>query len=234
MVKITLEVTKRTLLGRKVKTLRKEGLVPANIFGKNIKSNAIQLKKDDFVKVYEKAGETGIVDLKLDKKENPVLIHHLQKDPVSDEVLHIDFLQVDLKEKVTADVPVETIGESPAEKQGLGTVVVQIDEIEVEALPTDLPEKFEVDLGVLTEVDQAIHIKDLKVDAKKVKILENLDEIVVKVEPLEKVEEVTPPPTAEGMVEGEAPAEGQAPVPEGETSPEAQPQEEKKEESSKK
>ena len=134
--KITLNAQSRTVLGRKVKALRAEGLLPANVYGKDVKSLAVQVKLNDFTKIYDQAGETGIVDLDIKggKKSDSraVLISNIQTDPVTDVVVHIDFRQVNLKEKVTASVPVETVGESPAEKQGLGTVVVHIDELEVE------------------------------------------------------------------------------------------------------
>lgn len=208
MTKLTLKSEKRKLFGRKVKQLRKLGLLPANIFGKKIKSEAITVKYKEFKDLFEKAGETQIVD--LDGK--PVLVSNLQIDPVTSDYIHVDFRQVDLTEKITAKVPVEIVGESPAEKQNLGTVVQQISEIEVEALPTDLPEKIEIDATLLVEVDQMIFVKDLKID-KKVTIKTDLESIVVKVEPptKEEVVEVIPevaPPLAEGET---------APVVEGET-----------------
>lgn len=216
MNKVTLKAEARTIEGRKVKKLRKEGILPGNIYGKAVKSQSIQIVLKDFIKVYKEVGETGLVTLTVGKEEKPVLIHNLQVNPVSDEPVHADFLQVDLKEKVEADIPVELVGESPAEKQSLGTVVQYVNEIKVEALPTDLPEKFEVDTSLLAEVDQAVMVKDLKYDKSKVEIKTNPDEIVAKVEPPQKEEVVAPPPAAEGEVpvEGEAPAEGEA-APEG-------------------
>lgn len=128
--------------------------------------------------------------------------------------------KLSLKEKIEAKVPVELIGESPAEKQNLGTVVQQLHEIEVSALPTELPESISVDISILAEVDQTIHVKDLKVD-KNVEVITDLETIVVKVEAPTK-EEVVEAPVA---VEGEAVAEGAAPAAsEGET-----PKEESKE-----
>ena len=207
-MKITLKSEKRELFGRKVKRLRKAGKIPANIFGKKIKSEAVSIDNKEFIEVFEKAGETQIIDL----TGKPVLVSNTQVDPISGEYLHIDFRQVDLTEKIEAMVPVEIEGESPAEKQSLGTVVQQIHEIEVEALPTDLPEKIIVDASVLVEVDQAIYVKDLKVD-KKVEIKTDLESIVVKVEPptKEEVVEVVVEVPAEGEVpvEGEKPAEGE-------------------------
>ncbi|MFZ3301463.1 MAG: 50S ribosomal protein L25 [Microgenomates group bacterium] len=207
-MKITLKSEKRDIFGRKVSRLRKAGKIPANIFGKKIESSAILVDNKEFTEVFEKAGETQIIDL----GGKPVLVSNTQVDPISGEYLHVDFRQVDLKEKIEAKVPVEVEGESPAEKQNLGTVVQQLHEIEVEALPADLPEKIMVDASLLTEVDQVVYVKDLKVN-KDVEIKTDLESIVVKVEPPQKEEvvEVAPAP-----VEGEVSAEGTKPA-EGET-----------------
>lgn len=223
MAKRVLKTEKRNVLGRKVKRLRREGVLPANIYGKKAKSLAVQVKLDEFQKVFSEAGETGLVELKLNDKVHSVLIHNVQLDPVTDKPLHIDFLEVDLKEKVTATVPIHLIGESPSEKEG-GVVVQQMHEVEVEALPTDLPEKIEVDISGLLEIDQAIKAGELKVDKTKVEIKEDPERIVVSVAPPAKEEEVAPPPVAE-----EAPAEGEAAPTEGEAGAEAT-KEEKKEE----
>lgn len=205
----TLIVQPRKVLGRKVKKLRREGVLPANIYGRKVKSKAVQLDLAAFEKVFDNVGETGLVKLTLDKKTSPVLIHNIQLDPVTDIPIHTDFLRVDLKEKVTVHVPVELSGESPAEKEGRGTVVQYIDEIEVEALPGNLPDKFEIDSSALTEVDQQVHVKDLAVDKKKVEVKQDSQQVIVKVEPPRKEEEVAPPP--EEVPEEEAPKEEAAP-----------------------
>lgn len=203
-----LKADRRELLGRRVKNLRSAGILPGNLYGKKVASEAVKVKLGEFEKVFREAGETQIVELNVGKAKKPVLIHNVQQDPVTDTVIHVDFLQVDLKEKVTAQVPVELIGTSPAEKEGKGIVVQQVDEIEVEALPTDLPEKFEVDISVLANEDEAIVIKDLKVDNKKIEIKNAQDQVIVKVEQPKKEEEVVSTATTEGAeteeeVEGE-------------------------------
>ncbi len=207
MDKIILKAGLRKAIGRKVKLLRKEGVLPANIYGKNIKSESIQISLSDFNDVYKKAGETGLIYLQIEegkkKEEKPALVANIQKDPVSDLLLHIDFHQVSLKEKVEAKVPVELIGESPAEKQSIGTVVQYLNEIEVEALPTDLPEKFEVDISTLSEVDQMVSVKQLTYDKSKIEVKTEPEEIIVKVEPPQK-EEVVAPPAEEVPLEGES------------------------------
>lgn len=214
MPKTVLKAEKRTLEGRKVKNLRKEGVLPGNVSGKKIKSEAVQVNLKDFEKIFKEIGETGLLTLTVGADEKPVLIHNLQYHPITDEPLHVDFLQVDLKEKVEADIPVEMSGESPAEKQALGTVVQYINEIKVEALPGDLPEKFEVDISTLAEVDQSIFVKDLKYDKSKIEIKGDLEAILAKVEPPQKEEVVEAPAPVEGEVpaEGGAPAEGETPV----------------------
>lgn len=211
----------RKITGRKVKTLRKDGLVPGNIYGKNVTSEAVQVKEKEFKGIYKEVGETGIINLKVGKATKPVLIHNVQIHAVTGEPLHVDFMQVNLKEKVTTAVPVEVVGESPVQKSGLGTVVLLLDELEVESLPTDIPEKFVIDATKLTEVDQTIKVSDLDFDKKKVEVKAEADEIVVKVEPPQKEEVVVAPtlaPTegAEAAKEGETPTEGEKPA-EGET-----------------
>jgi len=215
MDKKILKAEERNISGRKVKNVRKQGLLPGNVYGKKIKSQSVQVDRKEFEVIYKEAGETGLITLQVGKEELPVLVNNVQKHPISDEIIHIDFRQVDLKAKVTAEVPVEVVGESPAEKQGVGTVVQYLKEVQIEALPADLLEKFEVDTSGLSEVDQAIYVKDLKIDSSKVEIKTNGDEIIVKVEPPQKEEVVEVPVAAEG----EVPAEG-APAPEGEAAAE--------------
>jgi len=230
MPKTILKAEKRTLEGRKVKNLRKEGMLPGNVYGKKVKSQAVQVDLKDFQKTFKEIGETGLLTLTIGSEEKPVLIHNLQFNPVSDAPIHVDFLQVDLKEKVEADIPVEISGESPAEKEGIGTVVQYINELKVEALPADLPEKFEIDASTLAEVDQSILTKDIKYDKSKVEIKSDLEAIVAKVEPPQKEEVVEVPAPAEGEVpaEGGAPAEGETPAEgqpsEGESTPKGEPQ----------
>lgn len=216
MDKAILKAEVRKISGRKVKNLRKAGLIPANIYGKKIKSESIEVDAKEFAKVYAEARETGLVEIKIGTTSRPVLIHNTQRHPVTEETIHVDFLQVDLKEKVEAEVPVELSGESPAEKQALGTVVQYINEVMVEALPGDLPEKFTVDISNLAEVDQAVFVKDLKIDKSKIEVKEDLEAIVVKVEPPQK-EEVIPvaaetPAGEEVTPEGEIPTEGEVPT----------------------
>ncbi|MBM3283251.1 50S ribosomal protein L25 [Candidatus Gottesmanbacteria bacterium] len=183
MEKLQLKATKRTITGRKVKKLRKEGILPANIYGKKLASIPVQVLEKDFSGVFNKAGETGLVELIIESKKHPVLIQNIQYHPVTHYPLHADFYQVDLKEKVSAKVPLVFISEAPAVKDKVGTLLQLILEVEVEALPADLPDKIEVDVGKLSAVDQSIKVGELKVDSK-IKILTLADLEIVKVAPL--------------------------------------------------
>src|SRR3990167_3263670 len=219
----TLNALPRTMTGRKVKKLRREGQIPANVFGKKIKSNSISITLADFQKVSKEVGETGLVDLliKGEKTARPCLIVNTHIHPVTSAPLHADFHQVDLTQKVTANIPVELVGESPAVKEKGALLITLLNEIEVEALPTDLPEKFTVDVTGLKEFDDAVLVKDLKVDSK-VTINTQAEEAIVKAqEPKEEEVPVEAPAPAEGEVpaagETPAPVEGEATKPEGET-----------------
>jgi large subunit ribosomal protein L25 len=184
--KINLNVKKREIFGKKVKKLREKNIIPANIYGSKIKSIAIQIDQNDFEKTYKEAGETNIVYLKVDeKKEKPTLIVGVQLDPVTQKILHIDFRQIDLTQKVTAQIDLELVGKSPAEQEGLVIVTLK-DSVEVEALPTNLPEKIEVDIKNLEKIGDTITIADLKVDKTKVEILLDKKEIVVQAEEKQK------------------------------------------------
>jgi len=214
MTRQTLSAQKRTVTGRRVKRLRKEGLIPSNVFGRKITSFAIQIDAKAFRAVYKEAGETGLVDLSIEGKVHPVLISESQVHPVTGEVIHIDFHEVDLTEKVTASIPVEIIGESPAVKSGEGTLVQQIDEIEVEALPTDLPDRFEVDITALVEIDQAIHVSDIKFNSDKVTIKTDAELIIAKIEaPQEEVVEESAAEGEEAATETPTEATGDAETP---------------------
>ncbi|TSC88750.1 MAG: large subunit ribosomal protein L25 [Microgenomates group bacterium Gr01-1014_5] len=210
----TLQAEPRTVVGRKVKQLRRTGVLPGNIYGKKVKSQSVQVNLIEFLKTFKEVGETGLVSLKVGSTEHPVLIHNVQLNSVTDLPVHADFLEVDLLEKVTATVQIEFTGESPIEKSQEGILVPQLREVEVEALPTDLPENITVDVSELTEVGQAIKVADLKVDKTKVEIKGDPEQIVVVIEEPAKVEEPVVAAPAEGEV---AAAEGGAPAAEGET-----------------
>ncbi len=182
-------VEERKTLGKKVKKLRREGILPANLFGKDLKSKALQIKEKDFRKLFKEAGETGVVEVKLSKETYPALIHNVQRDPVTDKVIHIDFHKVNLKEKINARVPIKLIGEAPAEKSSIGLILQTVNELEIESLPGDIPSEIEVDMSKLEQVGQNIHVKDLKINRDKVEVKNESEDVVVSVQTAEMKEE---------------------------------------------
>lgn len=210
MDRIKIQAQKRKVTGRKVSKLRKEGILPGNIYGKKFKSESIQLDKKEFGEVFGKAGETGLVEITSNGDKHLTLIKNIQKNPVTGDFIHVDFLKVSLKEKVTAMIPLELVGEAPAEKQGVGTIVQYIDEIEVEALPTDLPEKFELNVSQLKNIDDQLKVSDLDVEKNKIILHHEPDQILVRVEEVSEEEVVEPAPVAtEGEEGGASETEGE-------------------------
>ncbi|OGY28313.1 MAG: hypothetical protein A3F33_00420 [Candidatus Woykebacteria bacterium RIFCSPHIGHO2_12_FULL_43_10] len=190
MENIKLEAQERTVLGKQVKRLRREGLIPANIFGKDVKSESIQLKAVDFLKAWKKAGETTLIELSIgETKSKPVFVRGMHRDPKSNKILHADFQQVNLKEKITAMVPLILDGEAPIEKSGEGLILQTLSEVEVEALPTEVPHEIKVGISALTEVGQTIQVKDLPVPSGA-EIKTDPEASVVSVQTAEMKEEV--------------------------------------------
>ncbi len=156
-----LTAEERKILGKKVKQLRRDGLLPANVYGKNLSSIALQVKFSDFQTVYKEVGETGLVDLKVGSESRPVLIKNLQMNYQTRTPLHVDFYQVNLKEKVKTMVPVVLEGEPQAVADKLGMLLQTLNEVEIEALPDKLPENISIDVTALAEVGAGITVADL-------------------------------------------------------------------------
>jgi len=212
MKRFKLAVEKRKILGKKVKKLRKEGLLPANIYGKGVKSLAVQVPYKDFEKVYKEAGETGIVDVEIAGEIRPSLIHNVHQDYYKHVLLHADFFQVNLKEKIRSMIKVVTIGEPKAVADKAGLLIQILAEVEVEALPTDLPEKMEVSVESLAAVDDQVTVGDIKVPAG-VTMLTDAGQVIAKVETLiskEAAEQAAAEAAAAEAAKAEAPAEGEA------------------------
>ena len=189
MTKITSSINAqvRTLTGRKVKQLRNKGLTPATIYGHNFTPISISVSTIELNKLYSHVGESTLVEIKMDDVTLPVLFKNAQYHPVSSDLIHIDCHKVNLKEKIIATVPLEFIGESLSVKNG-NVLITVLDEIEVEALPANLPEKIVVDISVLIDIDAQITIADLNIDKTLVEVKNEADQVVVKTD-LPKVEE---------------------------------------------
>src|SRR3989339_456595 len=175
---IELKGQKRDLKAQTNYSLRKKGLVPAILYGAGIESLPVTLNIKEFEKVFKEAGTNSLVNLKLDDYSlHPVLIHDVFRHPVTDNMQHADLYKVNLKEVVNTSVPLVFIGESFAVKDSGGVLVKNIHEIEIEALPTDLPHQLEVDLSKLKTFQDRILVSDILVSSG-VKVLTSGDEIV--------------------------------------------------------
>lgn len=201
-----LTVQKREILGNKVEALRQNGLIPAELYGHGIENIHLSVPAKEFSKLFKEAGESTIINLVLSDTEGkklPVLIHEVSFDHLTDQIIHIDFYQVKMDEKITTSVPLEFIGEAPAVKEKIGILIKAVQEVEIEALPADLPHSIPVDLSSLSAIGMGIHVKDLKI-SDKVKILIDPETVVVTVTEPAKEEVVEKPITVEEVkVEGE-------------------------------
>jgi len=220
MTKHIFKVAQRKTTGRAVKKLRAANLIPANVFGKNQKSLNIEFPAKEFILLRREVGESSLIYLSVEgeKEERPVIVREVNLHPVTGQILHVSFNQVSLKEKVTAPVSIEITGEAQAVKEGLGILVQQLQEVEIEALPTDIPESIIVDVSGLATVDSAILVKDLSLDRSKVTITSDPEAIVAKIQPLAAEEKEETPAPVEG--ESAPTAEGETPAPAAEPAPE--------------
>lgn len=216
MTKHTLKAQPRQVVGHQVKQLRHQGWVPANVFGKDTPSVNVQIEEKSLLHLLKEAGESSLVYLQVagDKADRPVMIAELRRDPVTERLLHVSLHQVNLKEKVTTAVPVKLIGEAPAERDKQGILVQLLDEIEIEALPADMPEAAEANVAGLVAVNDAVYVKDIQV-AAQLTVKSDSEAIVAKIEPLAAEEPKEVPSAVEGEVTAEgavvAPVEGEQP-----------------------
>lgn len=214
-----LTVEKRSVLGKQVRKLRREGILPGNVYGKSLPSIAIQMKTSDFEELYKQVGETGLIDVMVGGDRHPSLVKNLQLEYPLRIPLHVDFYEVNLKEKVKTMVPLSIVGEPKAVTEKVGVLLQPMSEVEVEALPEELPEQIEVNVENLAAVDDSILVSDLKVP-EGVTILTDETQTVAKIaEPVQAEPEPEPEAPAEGAegeaAEGETSAEGGAAEGEG-------------------
>jgi len=202
-----LTVQKREILGKKVKSLRNQNFIPAELYGHDLKNIHLSIPAKDFSRLFRETGESTVINLVLGKEKLPVLIHDVQKNLLTEDISHIDFYQVRMDEKITAAVPLEFIGEAPAIKEKGGVLIKAVHELEVEALPGDLPRNIPVDLSLLSDIGADIYVRDLKIGGK-VKILAHPETVIATVaEEKEEVEE-KPVSVEEVKVKSEEKKEG--------------------------
>lgn len=227
MEKINLKSKSREVTGRKVRSLRREGSIPAVLYGHGVENLNLSLNAHDFDKIFKQAGSNTIIDLNVDEGKDPknVLIHKLDHDPVTGQIRHVDLYAVKMTTKLKAQVPVHFTGEASAVHQLGGTLLTHKDELEVECLPGDLPQSFEVSLDVLDSFEASIHVSDIAAP-EGVEILDDAEDTVAVVEPPRSEEEMAEldKPIEEALPEeeGAEPAEGEGEAVTGEASEETE------------
>ena len=219
---LTLSSKIRKEVGKKVKSLRQQGILPAVLYGHKIKNLNLEVDSKEFEKIYSKAGESSLITLVIAKGKDEaeaeasslslnveekkqkflILIHDIQFDPLTEKPIHIDFYRPGLKEEVEVTIHLTFEGESKAVKNLGGTLIKEISEIEVKAKSQNLPHEIKVDIGSLKTFEDNIKISDLKVP-EGVKILKGPEEIVVSISRPEKVEEELEKPVEERVEEVE-------------------------------
>jgi large subunit ribosomal protein L25 len=208
---IELHVSTRKLMGKKSRFLRRQGITPVHLFGYDTEPMALQCETVQLKQVLRTAGKTKLVGLRVDKHKKPrnVVVREIQKNALSGELVHVDFFQVSLEEKIKVEVPVILVGEAPALKVKTNTMAHDLAAVEVECLPDRIPENIKVDVSVLVDDDQSIQVKDL-VLGEGVVALTNPEQVVVRIAPLQ-IEKEEKKVVAEVVVaEGAEGAEGEA------------------------
>jgi len=207
MEHMELAATTREILGKKVRFLRRQGITPAHLFGHNVESVALQCDTAQLKRVLAQTGQTRLIGLKLDKARKPrnVMVREVQREPSTSELLHVDFYQVSMAEKIRVEVPIVPVGEAPALKLEENFLIQQLNSLSVECLPDEIPDSVELDVSSLTEAEQAIHVRDITLD-EGITVLNNPEQLVVKIS-ARRVEKLI----EEEEVKAEAPGEAVLP-----------------------
>lgn len=213
---IKLKAKLRDVIGKKVKKLRNEDVIPAVVYGHEIKPRNLSVNYLEFSKVFEQAGESSLIELEIGDKKANVLVNEIQTEPLSGKFSHVDFFQVNMKEEVETEIPLEFVGESPAVKELGGILVKSLDEIKVKCLPADLPDNFEINIAKLATFDDVIAVKNLEV-SDKIEIMDDPETIIASVQEPRSEEELSAldqkveedVSKVEGVVKEEPAAEGE-------------------------
>jgi large subunit ribosomal protein L25 len=196
MEKIVIKGQSREVVGKQVKVLRREGRLPCIVYGRGFKPVLITLNMREASRILPTITSSQLLVVEVDGKQHTTLVREKQRDPVTGMFLHVDFLEVSLTEKLRANVQIELVGDSPAVKNYNGVLVSSLEEIAVEALPSDLPERITIDISILTEIGQAVHVRDIVLPSV-VEILDDPEEIIVVITaPAREEEEVAAEGTA--------------------------------------
>jgi len=187
---ISLELSPREVLGKKVKRLRQQGVIPVHLYGPGVDSQPLQCETTKLVDVLVRAGGNTAVTVTVQggQETHLAFAREIQWDPRRDDILHVDFLAVDASRPVSAQVPITLIGESPGARTAGGTVMQQLRDLNVEALPLEVPRELELDLTMLTEPDGVLRAADIVIPGN-VTLLTDPEDVVVRIEVLRAVEE---------------------------------------------
>ncbi len=197
MAELVLNAKPRTVTGKQVKALRRQGWIPAVLYGRHIQPMTIQVEGKELQRILAQArGGTRLITLHVDGETHLALIREVQREPIHREILHVDFQAVEMTEKIRVEVPVVFVGASPAVERGEGILVHGLTHVEIECLPKDLIEAITVDLSRLDRVDAAIYVRDLQVPPG-VTVVSDPDELIA----------LVTAPAAEVLEEAALPAE---------------------------
>jgi len=204
---LTLQATMRDVLGKKTRFLRRQGSTPTHLFGHGLESLPLQCDTAKLKRIIAQAGTTRLISLEIEEDKQPrnVFIREIQKDACTGALLHVDFYQIKMKEKIKTDVPIILVGEAPALKEKGRTLLHGVTSLSIECLPDKLPPQVEVDLSPLEKLDRVIYVRDITL-SPDITLITDPDQMVVKVSAVyvEKVEEVV----EEVVVAEEAAEEG--------------------------
>lgn len=191
MAEVLLQVSKRDVVGKQVKTLRRDGLLPAIVYGRGISSIPISINSREANRILSAITSSNLVVLDIDGDKHTTLVREKQRDPVTGEVLHMDFYEVSMTEKLRTNVGLEFQGESPAVKELMGVLVTVMESLEVECLPQDLPNQIVADLSTLEEIGDSLYVRDISLPPN-VELISDIDGLVVVISPpaVEEIEEV--------------------------------------------
>ena len=191
MEDLTIQATKRDILGKKTRFLRRQGITPTHLFGHGLESLHLQCDTAELKRIIAQAGTTRLIALEIDADKQPrsVFIREIQRDEIKEQLLHVDFYQVRKSEKIKSDIPIVLVGEAPAMQLKGRMLTHTLTNLSIECLPDKLPPQIEVDLSPLEEIEQAIYVRDITL-SPDITVFTDPDQMVVKVIEARVVEEV--------------------------------------------